>query len=248
MALEVVDPVLIPGLLLGLGLLMGSFYGALVHRVPRRESIVSPPSACPKCKRRLGVPDLVPVFSWVFLRGRCRHCRAPISVRYPLIELVTGLGFASVYLVHPEFPSVIAWLVFFSLMLLLFIIDLEHMILPDRLTLPGIALGITATLLGWTDLAFVQSVGGAIFGYGLIFVVAKLSRGGMGMGDAKLLAMVGTLLGPWGVAYTLFGASLLGSLVGVGLILAGRHKRKAPMPFGPFLAVAAWIVWVLVVQ
>jgi prepilin signal peptidase PulO-like enzyme (type II secretory pathway) len=135
--------------------------------------------------------------------------------------------------------------VFFSLLAMMFLIDLEHMLLPNAINVAGIAFGLSAAALGWTDLTAREALWGAALGYGVIFVVALASRGGMGMGDAKFLALIGSFVGPLGVLMTLFGASFVGTLVGFSLIRLGRHERRQPMPFGPYLAGAAVIVWIL---
>jgi prepilin signal peptidase PulO-like enzyme (type II secretory pathway) len=134
---------------------------------------------------------------------------------------------------------------FFSLLVVMFLIDLEHMLLPNVINAAGIALGLSAAALGWTGLSAQEALWGAALGYGLIYVVVLASRGGMGMGDAKFLALIGSFVGPQGVIVTLFGASLVGAVVGISLIRLGRHERRQPMPFGPYLAGVAGVVWIL---
>jgi prepilin signal peptidase PulO-like enzyme (type II secretory pathway) len=227
------------------GLVAGSFVGAVAYRVPRGISVVWPPSACPECAMQLRSRDLVPVASFLATRGRCRHCSLRIPLRYPLTELATGGLFVASSVLSTDWLSFTAGAVFFSLLAMMFLIDLEHMLLPNAINVAGIALGLSAAALGWTGLSAQEALWGAALGYGLIFVVALTSRGGMGMGDAKFLALIGSFVGPLGVIMTLFGASLVGALVGISLIGLGRHERRQPMPFGPYLAGAAVVVWIL---
>lgn len=233
-----------------LGLVVGSFLGAVSYRVPRGMSIVSPGSSCPACGTRLTPADLIPVLSHLLSRGRCRHCRAPVPWRYTFIELLTGLSFAGAYALAtgwfraaPDWPLLAQGAVFASLMLVMAVIDLEHMLLPNSVNLIGLAAGLVFALAGAGPVTIWPAVYGAALGYGLIFVIVLVSRGGMGMGDAKFLAMIGAFVGPLGVLYTLFGASALGAATGFILIRTGRHEAKKPIPFGPFLAAAAVGVW-----
>lgn len=228
------------------GLILGSFLGAVSYRVPRGLSMLKPPSTCPTCGHRLGVADLVPVVSYLLARGRCRHCGRAVSWRYTVIELLTGLGFVVIHAVSDRWPQFIVGAAFYSLLLVMTVIDLEHMVLPDKINAVGTAAGILFAALAWSEITVWQAVIGAIVGYGVVWFIHLLSRGGMGMGDAKFLAMVGTFMGFPAVLYTLFAASVTGLAIGGLLILMGRHRRGAPLPFGPFLAVGAFIAWVYV--
>ena len=225
-----------------LGLVFGSFFNVVIYRLPRQMSLLRPGSACPHCGHRLTVSELVPVLSFLWQKGRCRECRGQISWRYPLVEFVTGSGFVAIALKQSTIPEVMAGLVFFSLLAVLALIDLEHKVLPNALTVPGIILGLLFALLGWTT-PFGTSVIGAATGFLLIFVIALLSRGGMGMGDAKLMSMIGAFLGWKSVFFVLFGASLLGSIVGIIHLYLTKQGRRTPLPFGPFLATAALVIY-----
>lgn len=234
-----------------LGLFIGSFLGAASYRIPRGISIVWPPSACPACRARLGAADLIPVASYWLLRGRCRHCGAPISKRYVVIELLTGVLFAGVYAAAtrgfgaaPDWAGFGAGASLASLLLLMAVIDLEHMRLPDTVNATGAVIGFGLALLGAGVVTPAHALYGAALGFLVVVVIILASRGGMGLGDAKFLAMIGTFVGPAGVLYTLLGASFLGALVGLALIRIGRLGAKTPIPFGPFLAAAALAVWV----
>jgi prepilin signal peptidase PulO-like enzyme (type II secretory pathway) len=227
------------------GLAIGSFVGAVAYRLPRGISVVWPPSACPECTMRLRSRDLVPVVSFLATRGRCRHCSLRIPLRYPMTELATGGLFVAASLLSTDWLSFTVGAAFFSRLIFIFLIDLEHMLLPNAINVAGIALGLSAAALGWTSLSAQEALWGAALGYGVIYVVVLASRGGMGMGDAKFLALIGSFVGPQGVIVTLFGASLVGTVVGISLIRLGRHERRQPMPFGPYLAGGAVVVWIL---
>jgi prepilin signal peptidase PulO-like enzyme (type II secretory pathway) len=258
------DQVLLITFVVLFGLAVGSFLGAVSYRVPRGLSIVQPPSSCPACRTRLTIADLMPVLSHLRARGRCRHCGAPVPWRYTLIEVMTALGFIGAYslawarplaaaaagssppvtaLTSVDWPLFAVGAVLVSLMIVMTVIDLEHMLLPDKINILGAAAGLGFALWGTGPVAPLQALFGALLGFAVIVLIVLLSKGGMGMGDAKFLAMLGTFVGPLGVLYTLFGASLLGAITGGILIWRGRHGRKTPMPFGPFLATAVLGVW-----
>lgn len=225
-----------------LGCAIGSFLNVCIYRLPRDLSVVSPPSSCPGCGERIRWYHNVPVLSWVALGGRCASCRAPISVRYPIVEALTGAVFLVHVLVLGLDPILPVRLAFAAAMIVLFAIDLEHQILPDVITLPGIALGFIASW--WLPPGWLSSLVGILVGGGLPWALAEVYvrvRGveGLGFGDVKMLAMIGAVLGWPLMLLTLLAASLLGALFGGALILAGRGDRQLRLPFGTFLAVAA---------
>jgi leader peptidase (prepilin peptidase)/N-methyltransferase len=235
-----------PVLAANVGLVVGSFLNVVIHRLPRGESLSHPPSRCPRCGAAIRWYDNVPVLSYLFLAGRCRDCRAPISPRYPLVEAATGLLFFAAALKLPQWLWVFHAVVLGSLCLALALIDLEHMILPDALTLPGVALGLLFAWLGGpTPLlpAIIGTVLGAALPLSIIWAYRWL-RGveGMGLGDVKLLAMLGAFLGWQGMLLTLALGAVAGALVGVGLILLGKGSRQTELPFGTFLCAAAVVV------
>lgn len=222
------------------GLIVGSYLNVVVHRLPHQQSTVLPRSRCPKCGAAIRARDNLPVLSWLLLRGRCRDCGAPISVRYPLIELLTGALFAGAVLrFGPTFTAVGAAL-FCAALVALAAIDVEHFLLPDRITLPGIVIALAMQpLLAWGALP--SALQGALFGAGILLVMAGLwevLRGveGMGLGDVKMLAMIGAFLGVSGVAVTLVVASFAGSATGLALMARGRVGLASKLPFGVFLA------------
>ena len=224
------------------GLLVGSFLNVCIYRVPRRESIVWPASRCTECGRHLAWYENVPVLSWLLLRGRCRTCGAGISSMYPLVELTTAVLFAAGALVYGPSGLLAVRLVFGCALIVLFAIDLRHRVLPDVITLPGIAVGLVAS--GFLPPGWLSSLVGIIAGGGILFAIAEAyyrvrGQQGLGMGDVKMLAMVGAFLGWPLMILTLVFASFAGSIVGVSLIASGRGGLQAALPFGTFLAVGA---------
>lgn len=226
--------------LVGLG--VGSFLNVLIHRLPAGESVLFPGSRCPACAAPIRVRDNVPVLSWLWLRGRCRDCRACISARYPLVELSTGLLFA--FAPEGGDPAlIVSRLVLGSLLLALAMTDWERMVLPDALTLPGAALGLV--LAGpRPDLDLVTSAGGAFLGAALLFLLRALwlrfrRVEAVGLGDVKLLLLIGAFLGPSGALVAIALASALGVLAAGPLLLLGRIRRDTPLPFGTLLTLGA---------
>lgn len=228
-----------------LGLIFGSFYGVVASRVPEGRSIVSPPSACPACAHRLGPLDLIPVVSFLVLRARCRYCGASIPWRYLWIEVASGAAFAGAHVLSGgEWRLSVAGIVLLSFLLILVVVDLERMLLPNRLTIPGIVAGLAVAVAGVGYVPWTGAVLGAAVGYAVMWLIRLASRGAMGGGDVKMLAMIGAFLGPVDALRALFWASLVGSVVGIALILARRHERGKPLPFGPFLALGAIVALV----
>ena len=224
------------------GLMIGSFLNVCIYRLPRRESIIWPASHCTTCNRQLAWYENVPVLSWLVLRGRCRGCGSRIAVMYPLVELTTSVVFAGAVLVYGLSPLLFVRLAFGCALIVLFMIDLQHQILPNAITLPGIAAGFLASLFlppGW-----LSSLIGIVAGGGILWALAEAYyrlRGieGLGMGDVKMLAMIGAVLGWPLMLLTLVVASFAGSLVGVGMMAFGRGGMQAALPFGTFLALGA---------
>jgi leader peptidase (prepilin peptidase)/N-methyltransferase len=225
------------------GLLVGSFLNVVVHRIPRGESIVSPPSHCPSCGAPIRAVDNVPVFSWLLLRGKCRVCRAPISFRYPAIELTNAALWIPVAIRARDWAELATGTILCSVCLALAAIDAEFQILPDKITLSALPVGILISFFSTTR-SPVSALLGAAAGAGGLFLVAFLyerlaGHEGMGLGDVKMLGMVGAFLGPWGVVLTVLLSSVSGSIVGLALVAAGRGDRKMRLPFGVFLALGA---------
>lgn len=231
-----------------LGLAVGSFLNVVVARVPRGESVRHPRSRCPACGARLRPRDNVPVLSWVFLRGRCRDCSAAISVRYPTLELLTAALFAAAALRFGPRWELPAYLYLVAVGVALAAIDLEIHRLPDRLTLPSYAVGVTLLGVGSLAAGDVTSLWRALLGMAagvaVYFALAIAYPGGMGLGDVKLAGVLGLYTawlgwGSWAVA--LFAGFLLGGLVAITLVALGRAGRKTAVPFGPFMVVGALV-------
>ena len=226
------------------GLLVGSFLNVCIHRLPRHESIVWPASRCTVCDRSLAWFENVPVVSWLVLRGTCRTCSAPISPMYPVVELTTAVLFAGGVSVYGLSALLAVRLAFACALIVLFAVDLRHRILPNVITLPGIAAGFASSWFlppGW-----ISSSIGIVVGGGLLLAVAEMyyrvrGQEGLGMGDVKMLAMIGAFLGWPLMVLTLVLASFAGSIVGVTLIASGRGGLQAALPFGTFLAVGALV-------
>ena len=225
-----------------LGLVLGSFLNVVIARLPRGESIVTPPSRCPRCKKRIRPWDNVPVLSFVVLHGRCRHCRRKISWRYPVVELLSGL-LLWLLVRRAEDPLVLVPQAAFLLALLAIAwIDLDTRTIPDVVTIPGVGLGLAASLFAPPGLA--GALLGALCGGVSLWLVGTLYERatgvpGMGGGDVKLAAMMGAFLGVGGVFGAIFLASLAGSVFGILLIARGKGSRRTAIPFGTFLAPAA---------
>ncbi len=222
-----------------LGLVVGSFLNVVAYRLPRHQSLAFPPSHCPDCGARLRPADLVPVFSWLALRGRCRYCGRPISPRYPVVESITGLLFLLVFVARGPGLGLVPGFVLAALMVAVAAIDLDLRIIPNPLTLCGVVAGLAFGLLGWSGVGLWQALMGLVVCGGFLLVVGLAGRGGMGGGDVKLGAVIGAFLG-WSTG--LFGILLgfvIGAVVGLGLIVTGIRGRKDAIPFGPFLALGA---------
>jgi len=223
-----------------LGLIVGSYLNVVIHRLPRSESTVQPRSRCPRCGATVRARDNLPLLSFLLLGGRCRQCRAPISWRYPVVEAITGTLFFACVAVFGVSWHALAAALFGSLLIALAGIDLEHFLLPDALTLPGIAAGLLISIgAGWID--WRQALLGAAVGGAGLWLLAQAwvllrREEGMGLGDVKMLAMVGAFLGWQGVLVTVFLGSLAGALFGLTLIALGRFDLGSRLPFGVFLA------------
>jgi len=224
------------------GIVFGSFYNVVGLRVPVKESIISPPSHCPNCGRQLTAIDLVPVFSYIFLRGKCRTCGAKISPIYLMTELVTGLLFVWSYHQLGLSIELIVALFFFSLLLIIVVSDLQYMLIPDKVLLfflPFLLVGrIVSPLEPWWDALL-----GAIIGFAILYLIAVISKGGMGGGDIKLFFLIGLVLGTVKTLLTLFVASVIGMIIGIIVLKVRKQGRKTPVPFGPSIAIASCIVY-----
>ena len=224
------------------GAVVGSFLNVCIYRLPLGKSVVYPPSACTNCARELLWYENVPIVSWLVLRGRCRTCGTPISFRYPLIEALTAAMFGLAWWYYGPGALVASRLIFGCALIVLFAIDLEHHLLPNAITIPGIIVGFVFSF--FTEPGWEASLIGLLAGGGALYAIAEIyyrvrHEEGLGMGDVKMLAMIGAFLG-WKLALlTLILASFAGTLIGIGLIVTRRGGMKYALPFGTFLALGA---------
>jgi leader peptidase (prepilin peptidase)/N-methyltransferase len=226
-----------------LGAIIGSFLNVCIYRIPRDASIVRPGSRCPACAAPILFYDNIPLISYMVLRGRCRKCGRTIPIRYPLVELITAALFVVFYKALGLSLELPVSLVFVSLLIVISFIDLDHLIIPDILSLGGLLLGVVFSFFR-SSFAYTDSLGGVLVGAGLLFAIAKLyelirKREGMGGGDIKLLGMIGAFCGIKGVIFSLVSGSLLGTLAGLPLMLIKGEGMKYALPFGPFLSLGA---------
>jgi leader peptidase (prepilin peptidase)/N-methyltransferase len=243
------------------GIAVGSFLNVVADRLPAKQSIISPPSHCPNCRRRIASRDLIPIFSYIWLKGRCRYCRSVIPVRSFIVELCTGILFAFLYWHYGlswELAIVIIYCCFF---IALIITDLEHGILPNKIAYPGMILALVFAGLGsifgfepsfianvfpmLTKLWIVNAAIGGSAGFVILFIIALIFRGGMGWGDVKLAGFIGLAAGFPLILVAIFLAVVSGGLVAIILLLLKIRRRKEAIPFGPFLALAAMatLIW-----
>jgi len=226
-----------------LGALIGSFLNVCIYRLPRGESIAWPGSHCPSCGKAIEFYDNIPVLSYFWLTGRCRACRDPISIRYPLVEAVNAAGYLTILWTFGPTWTTVLYAILFSALLVVTGTDLTHKIIPNVVTLPGIAIGLIggATVL---PVGLINALLGVAVGGGILWVLAWASpylfgKEGMGGGDIKLLAMIGAFLGWKPALLTIMIGSLTGSVIGISLIALRFMKRDEYIPFGPFLVLGA---------
>jgi leader peptidase (prepilin peptidase)/N-methyltransferase len=227
------------------GALIGSFLNVCILRLPQEESIITPGSHCPQCKKPIKFYDNIPLVSYLLLRGRCRYCHSPISIQYPLVEGITALSSLILFLKFGPTLSYLFYFSFVSALIVITLIDLYHQIIPDVISLPGIGVGILASLF-IPQITLLNSLIGILLGGGSLFLVATIyqwlfKREGMGGGDVKLLAMIGAFLGWKAVILTIFLGSLLGSISGIIIMVSKGKDFKYAIPFGPFLSLGAVI-------
>ena len=225
------------------GLILGSFLNVCIYRVPLHQSIVFPVSHCCSCKKPIAFYDNIPLVSFFVLRGACRHCKAAISYQYPIVEFLTGLLSLACMIKWGIGFSYAVSLAFCSALIVVTFIDLQHQIIPDVISLPGIICGLLLSLI-IPSLSFLDSLLGAALGGGSLLIVAGayylLTRQeGMGLGDVKLLAMMGAFLGWRSILFIIMLGSFTGALVGVVLMIKKKKDRRYAIPFGPFLSLGA---------
>ena len=231
-----------------LGLAVGSFLNVCIDRLPRNESILHPPSHCQACQRRLATKELIPLFSYLWLRGRCRYCQARIPRKLFYVELATGIIFVLLYISYGLCPRLGITAFYFCLFIIIFFVDLEHGLILNKVVYTGIVVALLLALLlpqPWIiQLKFRGianfAMGGGI-GFVLLLLIALISRGGMGWGDVKLAALIGLACGFPLVFVALIMGAIIGGVVAVFLMIAKKKGRKESIPFGPFLSVATLV-------
>ncbi len=236
-------PYLIEIFIFLMGLCIGSFLNVCIYRLPISKSIVRPRSMCPNCDTLIPFYDNIPVFSYLWLKGQCRRCQIKISLRYPIVELLGGLFALATYLKFGLGIETLIYYLFFAALLAVTFIDIDHRIIPDVITLPGIPICFAASF-ALPAITYKDALLGILIGGGSLFLVAWIyslltKKEGMGGGDIKLLAMMGAIVGWQGVLFTIFVASLVGTLAGLAVMLQSRTGIKLAVPFGPFLAIGA---------
>ncbi|MGD8834148.1 MAG: prepilin peptidase [Desulfobacteraceae bacterium] len=236
-------PLLTCGYLLLLGMCIGSFLNVCIYRIPNGSSIVRPPSSCPVCNASIKWFDNIPVVSYILLRGRCRGCKTRISIRYPIVEMLTGLFAVITWMEFGLSLSALIYFFFITILLVITFIDIDHRIIPDIISLPCIPLGFALSFV-LPSITWIDSLLGIALGGGSLLAIAwgyQLFRGkeGMGGGDIKLLAMIGAFLGWKGVLFTIMASSFTGTAVGIIMMIRAGGGMKMALPFGPFLAIGA---------
>lgn len=243
------------------GLPVGSFLNVCIYRLPRGESMVNPPSHCPNCNKKIKWYDNIPLISYILLRGKCRNCKTTISPRYFLVELITGLMFLFLIMKFGLSLNFFIFVIFTCILIIVTFIDFEHYLIPDVLVLPGIVFGLAVSTknilladlsplffnVSYSLSALINSLTGACLGFVSLLIVAVLGKAlfkkeAMGGGDLKLLAMIGAFLGWKNVFLTIFISSLVGSIIGITLILLKKKGRKEYIPYGPYIALASIII------
>ena len=236
-------PYLIEVFIFLMGLCIGSFLNVCIYRLPESKSIVHPRSMCPNCDTLIPFYDNIPLFSYLWLKGQCRRCKVKISMRYPMVELLGGLVALGTYLRFGLTIETLIYYVFIAALLVVTFIDLDHRIIPDVITLPGIPICFAASF-ALPAITYKDALLGILVGGGSLFLVAWVytlltKKEGMGGGDIKLLAMMGAIVGWQGVLFTIFVASLVGTLAGFAVMLQSRKGMKLAVPFGPFLSIGS---------
>ena len=227
------------------GLILGSFLNVCIHRIPLRKSIVFPPSNCPKCGKQIMFYDNIPVVSYIILRGRCRFCNEAIPLRYPVVELISGFFSILLFFKYRLSFEYFALLLFADSLLVISFIDLRYKIIPDIISLPGIPLGFIFAVISYY-VTWQESLIGMVGGGGFLYLVAVLFEGitgkqGMGMGDVKLLAMIGAWTGWQALPFIIFISSLTGSIIGATALILTHKGLRMKIPFGPFLSLGCVI-------
>jgi len=228
-----------------LGLIVGSFSNVCIYRIPRNESMIYPASHCPKCRSSIKPIDNIPLLSYILLKGKCRNCGSKIPIQYPVVEFLTGLTYLIIYLIYGLNIQSLIYIILSSTLIIIAFIDLNRQIVPDMISLPGIAIGLILSFFV-PYISFINSVLGVVVGGGIIFIIGLagsviFKKEAMGGGDVKLAAMIGAFLGWRYTIISLFLGFFLGALVGIFLILSKIKSKEDMVPFGPFIALGSFI-------
>jgi len=228
------------------GSALGSFLNVCIYRIPLKKSIVRPPSSCPQCGAPIRFYDNIPIISYIMLLGRCRHCRTPISLKYPMVEIITGLLSVALFIEFGLGPKTIFLFLFTAALIAIAFIDLQHKIIPDVISLPGIVVGLVFSFFPSAEISPLDALIGIVGGGGFLFLVGTVfekvtGREGMGGGDVKLLAMIGAWMGWKALPFVVLISALTGSVIGGASLVISRQGMRSRIPFGPFLALGALV-------
>ena len=228
------------------GLLIGSFLNVCIYRIPREESIIFPSSHCPNCGTSLKWYDLVPVLSYIFQKGKCRYCGGEISQQYPIVELLNAIMYLFIYLQFGFTLEFLFYAIIFSILIIITVIDLQHMIIPDSLVIAIFIFTIIYKLLNYIlyrqSPELINSILGLVLSILLFLLIIIISKGGMGGGDATLIGVLGFILGIKGIFLAIFLSFILGAIISIFLLIMKIKNRKDPIPFGPFIILGFLIV------
>lgn len=230
------------GVIFILGAAIGSFLNVCIYRLPRGLSVITPSSHCPFCKTTIKWYANVPLFGYIFLGGKCRYCHNKISFRYPFIELITGLVSVSLFKLYGLTPASLIYFILIASLIVVAWIDMDFYIIPDTISLPGIVIGFLSSVfilnLNWLDsLVGILLGGGSLLSIALIYKIIR-NKEGMGMGDVKLLAMIGAFLGWRSIIFIIIASSFLGSIIGAAYLMFSKEDSSKQIPFGPFISIA----------
>ncbi|WP_179632165.1 prepilin peptidase [Clostridium peptidivorans] len=225
-----------------LGIIIGSFLNVCIYRIPKEESILYPPSHCTSCKGKLKSYDLIPILSYILLKGRCRYCREKVSIRYPMIEFLTGILYVLVYIKYGVTLETIKYIIMVSILIVIGMIDLDTTNVYFKTTLTGFIVAVTFLALHvYMGLPVINYIYGSIIGGGTLSLIILITKGGMGWGDAEICSVCGLFLGFKLTLLMLFLSFIIGSVIGLALIALKKKTRKDYVPFGPFIVVASII-------
>ncbi len=229
------------------GLCLGSFLNVCIYRIPLKKSIVRPPSSCPACGQKIRFYDNIPLISYILLLGKCRDCKSPFSLQYPVVEVLTGSLSIALFIRYGLSYQYFLFLLFVALLIVISVIDLHHKIIPDILSLPGIVLGLAISFIPGNNPSWLNSLIGMVAGGGVLFLVAVVyerltGREGMGGGDIKLLAMIGAWMGWQSLHLVVLLSSFIGAVIGITFLLLSGKGLRFKIPFGPFLSLGALLV------